>query len=656
MKKRRVIFLILAVLALAFVLGSVFFNLGLFPWGRGLETILSELQAYEYGSHDDILLRLKSHVSERCGDISSRTDCERQFLVFLESEATPTAKMEVCRILRSMGSAASVPVLERLILSDETSDMARYALEIIPGEAVDEAWLRMLAGAPDVVLPGVISSIGHRRLERAVPGLASLLQSPDPGIAAAAVIALGRIAGPEAVNLLNRALEDPDVTGRIQVTGSLLRCAEEFHRRELNREAGSIYDRILAARVPDNLREAALRGKITVSSGNAQAIILGVLAGTEEVLYTAAITMVPQAFTEHSLAELCRLLPRLPGKNQAQLLAALAGYRRPEVLSLAVAALESQDPEVRRVALETLGTLGYASSVGLLAQQASGSRYRERLTARSSLWRMKGEQVDDAVLEELDLSRDPGVQRELMKAVGERRIVRGIAPLQALAQEADTQQNRVEAIRTLREISPPSDLPRLIDLLLGASGVMERREWISTVAEVAGKIEPPEKRGELVERKLSDVTVIMRRRDLYRALGRIGDNSTLPTLKEALLDLDDKIRDTVAHVLAQWPDPTPKNDLLEIAQTSQDEELRVLALRNYIRMIGIEEFTSPEEAVELLETAMRLAQRPEEKIYILSKLPQFACRAALEMAETLTLDEDVRGEAMLASQKIRDIL
>ena len=656
MNKRRVIFLVFAVLALAYVLGNVFFDLGLFPWGRSLDSILNELRAYEYGSNDDILLRLKSYVSEKRGDVSSREKCERRFLVFLESDATLTAKMEVCRHLRGMGSDASVPVLERLIRSNETSDMARYALEIIPGEAVDEAWLRLLAGATDIVLPGVISSIGHRRMERAVPGLASQLQNPDPGIASAAVTAMGRIAGLEAVNLLNRALEDPDVTRRIQVTGSLLRCAEEFRSRGQNREAGSIYDRILAARVPDNLREAALRGKITVSSGNAQDIILGVLAGTEEALYTAAITMVPQVFTEHSLAELCRLLPRLPGRNQAQLLASLAGYRRPEVLSLAVAALESQDPDVRRVALETLGTLGYASTVGLLAQQASGSRYRERLTARSSLWRMKGEQVDDVVLEELELSRDPAVQRELMKAVGERRIVRGIATLQALAQEADTQQNRGEAIRTLREISPPSDLPRLIDLLLRASGVMERREWISTVAEVAGKIDPPDKRGGLVERKLSDVTVTMRRRDLYRALGRIGDNSTLPTLKEALLDPEEKIRDTVVHVLAQWPDPTPKNDLLKIAETSQDPSLRVLALRNYIRMIGIEEFGSPEEAVELLETALRLAQRPEEKIYILSKLPQFACRAALKMAEALTLDDDVRGEAMLASQKIREIL
>lgn len=645
-----------AALALAVILGNVFFDLGLFPLGQSLEAILSELHAYEYGSHDDILLRLKSHVSERCGDISSRMDCERQFLVFLESEATPTAKMEVCRLLRSMGSDASVPVLERLIHSDETSDMARYALEIIPGEAVDAAWLRMLAGAPDIVLPGVISSIGNRRMEQAVPGLGILLQNTDPGIASAAVIALGRIAGPEAASLLNRTLEDSDITRKIQVTGSLLKCAEEFHRRNQSQKAGSIYDQLLAAQVPDNLREAALRGKITVSPGKAQDIILGVLAGAEGVLYTAAITMVPQVFTEHSLAELCRLLPRLPDRNQAQLLAALSGYRRPEILSSAVEALESQDADVRLVALETLGKLGYASAVGLLAQQASGSRYRERITARNSLWRMRGEQVDDAVLEELELSRDPAVQRELIKTVGERRIVRGIAPLQAWAQEADTQQNRVEAIRTLRKISPPSDLPRLIDLLLEARGVMERREWISTVAEVAGKIEHPDKRGELVEKKISGVTVTMRRRDLYRALGRIGDNSTLPTLKKALLDPDEKIRDTVVHVLAQWPDPTPRNDLLEIAKSSQDSELRVLALRNYIRMIGIEEFSSPEEAVELLETAMRLAQRPEEKIYILSKLPQFACRAALKMAEARALDEDVRGEAMLASQKIRDIL
>ena len=165
MMKKRLVLLALLVLSLFLILVFVFFELGFFPAGRSLEKVLGELRTYEYGGHDEILLRLKNRVSDSSRDDSSRKECERQLLAFLESGATLTARMEVCRCLSIMGGEASVPVLERLIRADETSDMARYALERIPGGVADAAWLRLLSDAPDRVLPGVISSIGQAAAE-----------------------------------------------------------------------------------------------------------------------------------------------------------------------------------------------------------------------------------------------------------------------------------------------------------------------------------------------------------------------------------------------------------------------------------------------------------------------------------------------------------
>lgn len=651
MKKRRAIILILVALALIFVMADVFFDLGILFSGESLEKTLREFHTYEYGSHDENLLRLKSHVSKYCRDISMRKECERLFLAFLESEATLTSKMEICRFLRIMGSDSSIPVLERLIRSNETSDMARYALENIPGRAVDEAWLRLLANAPDNVLPGVISSIGHRRINEAVSGLGKLLQNTDPSIVSAAVIALGRIASPEAVSLLNSANNGVDLQKQMQVTGSLLKCAEELHSRNENQKAVLIYDQILVSDVPLSLRRAALKGKILSSGGKAKKIILDVLERDVEALGPIAISLVPRVFESGDIHELCERLSRLSNSNQVQLLTALGTFRNPEVIKTAASSLTSPYPDVRIAALDVLGKIGDASMVEVLARYATQSGGNEKMTARHSLWHLKGEGVDRAILEALENASDPYMKTELIRSLAERRVSDGKELLIELSQKAEIN-IRLSAISALGVIAHPTDIPVLIDFLLMTDDDYERREIMETVAKVAEGIDRLENRAARVEKRLAKAKTDRERNLLYRTIGRIGDNRSLPILRKALRDPSEMIQKTAVNVLANWPDPTPRDDMFHVAKTSHDSTHQVLALRGYIRMIRMQEFSSPEEGVKLLEAALQLAKRPEEKRYILGTLPQFACRKGLKVAESLLQDDAVRAEAKLAVNKI----
>ncbi len=563
--------------------------------------------------------------------------------------------MEICRFLRIMGSDASVPVLERLIRSNETSDMARYALERIPGEAVDEAWIRILASAPDNVLPGVISSIGHRRINGAVSGLGKLLQNNDPSIASAAIIALGRIASSEAVSLLNSANTGEDFQKKMQVIGSLLKCAEELQSRNESEKAVMIYDQILSSDVPLSLKRAALKGKILSSGGQAKKIILDVLERDVETLGPIAISLVPRIFESNDVNGLCELLPRLPNSNQVQLLTALATFRNPEVLKTAAGSLTSPYPDVRIAALEALGERGDASTVEVLARYATQSGGNEKMTARHSLWRLKGEGVDRAVLEALEKASDPNMKTELILSLAERRINEGKELLIELSQKAEIN-NRLGAISALGVIAQPADIPVLIDILLMTDDDYERREIMETVAKVAEKIDESENRAAQVEKRIAEAKTDRERNLLYRTIGRIGDSRSLPILRKALQDPSEMIQKTAVNALANWSDPTPRDDMFHVAKTTQDPTHQVLALRGFIRMVRMQEFSSPEDGVKLLEAALQLADRPEEKKFILGTLPQFACRKGLKVAESLLQDDTVRAEAKLAVNKIEKAL
>ena len=57
-----------------------------------------------------------------------------------------------------------------------------------------------------------------------------------------------------------------------------------------------------------------------------------------------------------------------------------------------------------------------------------------------------------------------------------------------------------------------------------------------------------------------------------------------------------------------------------------------------------------------LKEALTLARRHEEKKIILGTLPQFSCKDALKLAESLLQEEGVKAEARLAVDQIKEKL
>jgi len=83
---------------------------------------------------------------------------------------------------------------------------------------------------------------------------------------------------------------------------------------------------------------------------------------------------------------------------------------------------------------------------------------------------------------------------------------------------------------------------------------------------------------------------------------------------------------------------------------------RVLAVRAYIRMIGLEPYRAPEAAAADLLKVLALSPRPEEKKLVLGALVRFPCVSSLKTAESLLADASVAAEAKLAADRIRRAL
>ena len=130
------------------------------------------LAKYEYGQDMAPLLAIDRAVIDARSSMQARADLAARLAAVLKSpQTTAAARQYICLKLRDVGTAAEVPVLAAMLKEPETSEMARWALEAIPGPASAAALLGALDALPTELVIGVINSLGARRHSEAVPKL-----------------------------------------------------------------------------------------------------------------------------------------------------------------------------------------------------------------------------------------------------------------------------------------------------------------------------------------------------------------------------------------------------------------------------------------------------------------------------------------------------
>ena len=221
-----------------------------------LEQTFDALKTYDWGVDRHVLDPIDEAVVTTRNDPAARKELESQLLAVLQSDAPRDAKDFVCRQLRTMGTAASVPALEQLLPNAELSHMARYALERIPEPQAGQALERQLGKLNGQLKIGVISSLGTRG--EGVSLLRPLLQDSDEAVARAAAIALGRIASADANKALGSAKPPPALA--VVFADASMACAEKLLATGHEKEAKATYQRLLKNNPPALVRQAAERG------------------------------------------------------------------------------------------------------------------------------------------------------------------------------------------------------------------------------------------------------------------------------------------------------------------------------------------------------------------------------------------------------------
>ncbi len=610
-----------------------------------LDAVLKQLAVYDGGIESAAVWQLRDYVQARKDDAAGRAECEAKLLAFLKSPASPVARTIASRHLRLIAGDTAVPALQAMLPDDKSADLALYALQGIAGAAAERALTQSLGVTTGATKIAIVAALGERRGAQAVPALVPLLQ--QPALAGPAAIALGRIGGEAAASALGSAYGGATGALKVTIAGALLEAASGF---ELGNQKLPIYERIASdASLPAPQRRAAMSGRI-MSSDPRQAVI-GMLASQDPLAQEAAIDCVSVAFFPDTIGKVCATLPGLPDATRAQLIAALAGYPHAQVVSAVTNQLRSQTPAVRMAAFRTLGTIGGPAAVQPLAEAAAGSKGVEQTAARAAIGSLKGRAVDEAIVSQLAKKPSDDLAAELLLAVGDRRIFPA-KPVVTAALSSTTPAIRAQALKALRGIGTPSDMPAVLDVLLGGSEESDRTEAEKTAVALAQKIDNLDGRSNAVRSRLGAEKRPDARARLVGLLSLIGDPSALPVLRTLAGDDDLEVRDAAVRAVAAWPTPAAREDLLKLARESRNQTNRLLAIGGLVRVIGLEKYRDPQAAVADLKEAAALSWRPEEQKLILGAVTRFPCQAALDLASGFLKEPDVKAEAQSAVKAI----
>ncbi|HOA51097.1 MAG: HEAT repeat domain-containing protein [Thermogutta sp.] len=339
-------------------------------------------------------------------------------------------------------------------------------------------------------------------------------------------------------------------------------------------------------------------------------------------------------------------LPKLKSEAQVGLLGALVDRgdkaARPAIVSLLK---ETPDSAVRQAAMRALAFLGEPADAQLLLPFFLEGTDAERQAAQFALTRIPGAEVGAAIIQAAERASAEQFRR-LIALLLERRESAATARLLEWAGSGDPAR-RAAAVAALGDLAGPEQLPQMVRLVLATPPGRDREAVEKAVMLVCARIPDPEQRDASLLAAMKSLNET-ERVTLLPTLGRVGGKSALAMIEAAIQSQDAARHEAGIRAIANWPDGSVAERLIELAQHDPHPAHRITCLRALIRVAPLATDRSDEEKLSLLKTAMSLCTRDEERLLVLQRAQAIRHVATLRYLMTF-LDQPAYAEAACLS-------
>ncbi len=595
----------------------------------------SDLATLDYSGNQAALAALDTELAAARQDPTKLAALQQRLIaVVRDDESTFAARQAACQRLGlllpaapSESLTAALRALRPLLTDDRDVDLARLALESVPGSAVDAVILEALERAGGRARLGLVQMLGRRHSENAVPALAGLARSPDDELATAAVSALGETGGPGSVE----ALAQVPTKHAVAITQAKLQALRRVPRSDAIPILRAIQEDRAVAK---HLRAAAFRISLDAEPAAAGDRILAVLDGDDWDFKAAALEAVSGLSAD---AIVPKLAAKLAGWDPATQVAVLASFTRAghaAAVPATVNAAANEDSAVRQAAIATLGFLpgnaDIARQLALIASRAEGAEAR---AARASLTRLDGPDVNRTVLSEAERG-EPALRVVYIEQLASRAIGEAVSLLLRCRNEPDGEV-RIAAVDALGELGSMAEQPALIAWVQAASAEEERTRAIRALANLTLRNPDSEARGAAIHAAVEKAPPELGRQ-LLPVLSRLGGRANAGCAARLALREDSSLAEPAVDTLARWTDGSALDSLATVAEKAPAPDIRRAALDGALRYLERNREPWNPDSTKLIARLAGAATELESQARILTLLRRANDRAAIRIAKSIS--------------------
>jgi HEAT repeat protein len=598
------------------------------------------------------------------------TSSEADLVAVLRSDAPEADKAITCKYLAVKGSPAAVADLAPLLANPRLASWARIPLEAIPGPEASAVLREAASKLEGRLLCGVLTSLGVRRDEAAVPLLAEKLGAEDAEVAACAAWSLGQIATPEAAAILAGGIAKARDQARMNaVAKAAVLCGENLLAAGRVEDALALFGTVLSECSHEQRHAEATRGMILAKGRDGIPLLVETLRSPAKRMANMAIfTARDLGRGEHADASLAAAVDAAV-LAEVQKAAADGAVARAAVLIDVIAERNAGNPSkavtdalaaiaesanvvpLRLAAIEALGRTGSATVIGPLLVAAADDDSGIADTARAAVAALEGDAVNKEIAKRL-AGADGKVLPALLELVGRRRIdaVEAVLPL---VNHGDAK------VRTaaLVALGPTIDLENLDVLVVAA--MAPKHETEGTVARAAlqeASVRMADRDGCVsklalaLEKAPAEMKVM-----LLDTVGAVGGAKAVATMATAAKSGDESLEDAATRLLGKWMTADAAPVLLELATAEPGGKFKTRALKGYIRIAR--QFVLPDaERAAMCRKALAAATAEADRKAVLEILERYPSEATLAVAEEAEKLPGLEGDAKKAASAIRSKL
>jgi len=584
-------------------------------------------------------------------------EAERKMVAGALSETLDVAKEPevatfLANLLQLCGKDEAVPALAKRLADADLCEPATQALTAIATPAAADALARALPDSKGKNLATLIRACGVLRVKAAAKVILPHASSEDATVRRLALYALANLGDPSAGDVLAKAAMVESKVERAHATSLYLLFARRLAENGKKDACVRICRDLIKGRTDpreNNVVANALTTLVEVLGGDAVPDVLAALDTQDDQLRAAALRIAQDVPGAKVTAALIQKAKDAPPAARAEILMALG--RRGDAAAAAVVLDGLKDPEkaVRLAAVEAAGRFQTAAGVAALLEALKTDQADERKAVQSVLARMPGKEVSVAAAAALPAAPVPAkvALLELLAARGAKAQADAIFAAAADKDPAIA----VAAIKALGELAEPKDATRLIGLANRPMQPAEGAAFQKALAAICTRIADPELRAEPILAAMDSVGETVRP-VLLAPLAQLGGKKALAAVVAQTRGPDAAMQDAATRALADWKDAGAAPALLDIAKTAARPAPQVIALRGYLRLVGLESNRPAAATVTMFQDGLAAAKRPDEKRLAIGGLSAVRDPAALAAVAAYLDDEALAAEAALAAVRI----